>query len=827
EIAPELVADHTTSVTGKTIGPYRLDSQLGAGGMGKVYLAHDQRLGRNVALKLLDPRLTGDSEQRMRFLREARLAASLDHPSICTIHEVGEAAGRPFIAMQYVEGETLRRAIHGRPLKLDSLLSISLQVADALAEAHARGIIHRDVKAGNIIITPRGQAKVLDFGLAKLLERSEGDAETHLTMTGAVMGTPASMSPEQARGERADHRSDIFSLGCVLYEMATGQTPFSGRSKADVISALLNQPHTPATELNKEIPAHLSAVIDRALAKEPADRYQSMQEMIADLRQVVAEAGGLDHLFSSSGARVGLITPYIPPRRRTLVKRPWAIASLAVGLALIVLGLIAAYLWSRSPQPPAVSQQNLIAPDAWPEPIRSIAVLPFKPLVAESRDESLELGMADTLITRLSSISQIIVRPTSAVRQYIALDQDAMAAGRQLRVESVLDGNIQREGDRIRVTVRLLSVADGRTLWAGQFDEKLTNVFAVQDSISERVAGALELELTGKERELLTKRYTENAEAYQLYLKGWYFWNKRTEESLKQAIGYFNQAIDLDPNYALGYAGIAASYELLAAFGSIPANEAMPKAKTAAIKALEIDDTRAEAHAALARIRLNYDWDWSGAERDFKRAIKLNPNYPTGHHWYAWHLAAMERHTEAIAEMKRAQELDPLSLVINTDVGWIFYYARQYDQAIAELRKTLEMDPNFVRAHLRLGLSYLQKSMNEEAIETLQKAKGLSGSSTEIVAFLGYAYAVSGMKGEAQKILTDLQERSRRRYVSPYYVAAIYTGLGDRDQAFNWLEKAYEERSGWLVNLEVEPMFDSLRSDPRFEDLLRRIGLKQ
>jgi serine/threonine protein kinase len=362
EIAPELVADdHNTSVTGKTIGPYRLDSRLGAGGMGKVYLAHDQRLSRKVALKLLDPGLTGDSEQRTRFLREARLAASLDHPNICTIHEVGEAAGRLFIAMQYVEGETLRRTIRGRPLKLDSLLSISLQVADALVEAHTRGIIHRDIKPGNIIITPRGQAKVLDFGLAKLLERAQGEADTNVTMTGAVMGTPASMSPEQARGERADHRSDIFSFGGVLYEMATGHTPFSGRSKADVISALLSQPHTPAVELNKGIPAHLSAVIDRALAKEPADRYQSMPEMMTDLRRVVAEAGGLDHLFSSSGAHVGVMTPYIPPRRRTLVKRPWALASLAVGMALVILGLMAAYLWSKSTKPPAASQQSLIS----------------------------------------------------------------------------------------------------------------------------------------------------------------------------------------------------------------------------------------------------------------------------------------------------------------------------------------------------------------------------------------------------------------------------------------------------------------------------------
>jgi len=460
-----------------------------------------------------------------------------------------------------------------------------------------------------------------------------------------------------------------------------------------------------------------------------------------------------------------------------------------------------------------------------PPSVRSIAVLPFKPLVEASRSEILEMGMADSLIMRLSNLGHLTVRPLTAVRRYTDMDQDAVKAGQELRVEAVLEGNIQRLGDRIRVRVSLVRIADAQPLWAEQFDEKFTDILAVQDSISERVAGALLVKLTGEERGLLKKRYTENTEAYQLYLKGRYFWNKRTEESLNQAIDYFNQAIDIDPNYALAYAGMAVSYDLLRAIGSLPPMEAMPKTKAAAIKALEIDDTLAEAHTALARIKLNYDWDWSGAERDFKRAIELNPNYPTGHHWYAWYLAAMERHTEAIAEMKRAQELDPLSLVINTDVGWIFYYARQYDQAIAELQKTLEMDPDFVRAHLRLGLSYLQKSMNKEAIETLQKATDISERSTEIVAFLGYAYAISGNKSEAQKILNDLQEGSRRRYVSPYYIAVIYTGLGEKEQAFKWLEKAYEERSGRLVYLEVEPMFDPLRADPRFTDLLRRVGL--
>jgi serine/threonine protein kinase/TolB-like protein/Tfp pilus assembly protein PilF len=833
-IAPELVAhNHSTSVTGKTIGPYRLDSQLGAGGMGRVYLAHDQRLGRKVALKLLDPGLTADNEQRTRFLREARLAASLDHPNICTIHEVGEAAGRLFIAMQYVEGETLRRAIGGRPLTLDSLLSISLQVGDALAEAHARGIIHRDIKPGNIIITPRGQAKVLDFGLAKLLEQAGGEAETHLTMTGAVIGTPASMSPEQARGERADHRTDIFSFGGVLYEMSTGQTPFSGRSKADVISALLSQPHTPAAELNSEVPAHLSAVIDRALAKEPADRYQSMQEMIADLRQVIAEAGGMDHLFSSSEARLRVITPFVAPRRRSMIKlfgrtvqKSTAVAFMITVMAIVTVGLVGVSYrsWFKQPRP-AIQDTSTVLRSV--VPIKSIAVLPFKPLAAANRDEVLEIGMTDTLINRLSGMKEVLVRPISAVRKYADLEQDAVAAGREQQVDAVLDGSIQRSGERVRVTVRLVRVDDGSQLWGETFNEKFTDIFAVHDRVSEKVAGALALKLSSGERELLTKRYTENTEAYQLYLKGRYYWNKRTGDAVKKGIEYFNQAIQKDPTYALAYAGLADSYSILGSNGVIPMKESHPKARAAALKALEIDDNLAEAHTSLAAIIADFYWNWQESEIHFRRALELNPNYPTAHHWYCQYLVRMGRFDEAIQQARRAQELDPLSLVMNSNLGQTFYEARQYDQAIDQLQKTLEMDANFVPAYLHLGLVYLQKRMYDEAIASFQKGNQLAPYTTDMSALLGHAYAMTGKRDEALKILGEMNELSNRQYVSPYGIALIYVGLGEKDQTFKWLEKAYDDRIWLMGMLKVEPTFDPIRSDPRFEDLLRRVGLPQ
>jgi serine/threonine-protein kinase len=812
-------ADSDGSMIGRHVGPYSIQKQLGTGGMGEVYLAQDVRLGRNVALKLLDPGLTENGETRTRFLREARLASSLDHPNICTIHEVGEAGGRLFIAMQHVEGETLRKVIDGRPLNLDSLLSISLQVADALAAAHAQGIIHRDIKPGNIIITPRGQAKVLDFGLAKLLERAEGESETHLTMTGAVMGTPAAMSPEQARGERVDHRSDIFSFGVVLYEMATGRIPFKGRSKADVISALLKDPHPPAAELNKDIPARLSAVIDRALRKEPADRYQSTPELIVELRQVVAEAGGLDHLFKSSDIPRGVV-PLVPPRRRGLlgafnrrIKSPAAKAFLAIG-ALILVGLALAIYFSRREQrPPATA-------------IQSIAVLPFRPLLAEGRDEALELGMADTLIARLSNLREINVRPISAVRKYVGLEQDAVAAGREQKVDAVLDGNIQKSGDRVRVRVRLLSVVDGRQLWMEEFDEKFTDIFSVQDSVSRKVSGALELTLTGEEKELLTKRHTNDIEAYQLYLLGRYHLNRLTDEGFWKALDYFQGAIKKDPNYAQAHAGMADAYNSLSGFNVLPPKEGFPKGKQAAEEALRLDERLAEAHIALANVKLFHDWNWAEAEGEFKRALQLNPGSSDAHQMYAYYLAAMGRFDEAVREMERARELDPLSVVKIVGIGEVFHLARRFDEAASQYRKALEMDPNFGFAHWALGRALTGKGMYDEAIAAFQKAIPLSGDSPDEPAELARAYALAGRRREALKIIDELKRQSERKYVAPTSIATIYGALGDREQAFAWLERARVERDSLLVLLKVEPMFDSLRPDPRFISLLHRVGLE-
>ena len=813
--------DTNRSLIGRQIGPYSILEKLGSGGMGEVYLARDVRLGRKVALKLLEPHLVGDSNTRTRFLREARLASSLDHPNICTIHEVGEMEGRPFMAMQFVQGQTLRQVIGGRPLELDALLSIALQVADALAAAHMRGIIHRDIKPANIIVTARGQAKVLDFGLAKLLEQKEDEATTHLTMTGAIMGTPACMSPEQARGESVDHRTDIFSFGVVLYELATGRIPFQGRSRADVISALLNQPHVPAAELNKKIPSRLSEVIDRALQKAPPERYHSMSQMIQDLRQVIAEAGGLDHLFKSSSVPLGVI-PHVPIRRRTYFGRipgPAALALLVVVAAVLIgVSFLVYQSWSRQ----KLSAAQRLAPQ--PQ-IKSIAVLPFKPLVVADRDEALELGMADTLINKLSSMNAIVVRPISAVRKYTNLEQDALAAGQEQKVDMILDGSIQKSADKVRVSVRLTQVADGQQLWAESFDEKFTDIFYLQDRVSEKVVGLLAIKLTGQEQTLLTKRHTQDAEAYELYLKGRYQLNRLTDDGFRKGRDYFQQAIARDQKYALAYSGLAIAYNMLGGFNALAPKEAYPKARDAATKALELDDTIVEAHAALGEIKMSYDWDFFGAEQQLRRALEINPSNSNAHKINGLYLIAMSRFDDALAEMKRAHELDPLSLEPTIAMADVFYFQRQYDQAIAQYQKALEMDLNSGLSYWAIGRTLTAKGSYNEAIPLLEKSIPLSGDSPDEPAELARTYALAGKREEALKILDELKRLSGRKYISPTVIATIYGALGDKDQAFAWLNKAVDGRDFILVLLNVEPMFDPLRDDPRFTALVKRVGL--
>jgi serine/threonine-protein kinase len=790
------IEDEATAIADLRFGRYIIETLLGSGGMGDVYLAYDTTLERKVALKLLSLRLSEDEQWRARFIREARMASALDHPNICTIHEAGATDGRPFIAMQYVEGEPLARLIEGRPLPVERLLFLGLQVAHAVSAAHAKGIVHRDIKAGNVMISPQDVVKVLDFGLAKRWDAVADGSSIEVTAAGEVLGTPSSMAPEQISGNPADPRSDIFSFGVVLYQMATGRRPFDAQTRAEVMRAVLGQPHVPAARLNERMPRRLSAIIDRALAKDPKDRYSSMEGLIADLQSVKSEIESRSWLS------------------RSAVQLRWVTVALLMGLLV----------WAAVTLLPP---RHSIQPLSSPSPIRSIAVLPFKPLTADMRDEALELGMADTLIARLSNIHQLRVRPISAVRKYASFEQDAISAGREQRVDAVLDGQIQKAGEKVRLSVQLWRVIDGTSLWTGQFDDTVGDIFAVQDSISERVAAKLEVTVLDPERRRLVTHHTNNPEAYQAYLRARYQLSRLTDDGFIKGRDFFRSAIEIDPDYALAHAGLADAYNRLSGFNAIAPRDGFPIARASALKALQLDDGLSEAHSSLASVEFFHDWDWPAAEREFKRAIETNPSNSDAHQMYSYYLSSMGRAEEALAEMNRALELDPASLEKISGVGEILYSSRQYDRATRQYQVALEMEPNSGFTHWALGNVYLQKKMYAEAIAEYQTAIPLSGDSPDEPASLAHAYALIGKTPEARQILDRLKEQSKRRYVAPATIAFIYSGLGDRNEAFAWLDKAYEARDIILVLLNADPNFDELRPDPRFKTLLRRMSLAQ
>ena len=813
-------------MTTQAINHYKIKSRLGVGGMGEVYLAEDTRLRRSVALKFLPAHFTRDENYVRRFEREARAVAALSHPNVCTIHEVVETEeGRLGIVMEYVDGVTLRERIAAGPMKVGDVLDIAIQVATALSAAHAAGIVHRDIKPENIMLRSDGLVKVLDFGLAKLaplnISFSGAEAQTELlvqTNPGIVMGTVPYMSPEQARGKNVDVRTDIWSLGVVLYEMLTNHQPFAGETTSHVIVSILeSEPRSLAHYL--DAPGQLQRVVTKALRKEKKERYQTVRDLLAELKnlkqelevegrmlrpaEIVADSGGTP--VPASGSASATFT-----QKRKLV----AIAA-AVGLALIISTLF--YFISLRKSGPIANQ-----------PVKSIAVLPFKSLGADTSDEYLGIGLAETLTTRLSSLKQLTVRPTSAILKYSSAEKETVVAGRELGVDTVLEGSIRRMGERVRVTAQLVSMRDGSLLWTENFDENFTDIFKLEDSISAQVTRALALKLSGEEQQRLTKRHTDNPEAYRFYLKGRYFWNKRTADGFTRGIAQFKQALEIDSDYALAYAGLADSYKGLAFYNFAAPNETMPQAKEAALRAIAINNKLAEPHASLAHVLTNYDWNWSEAEKEFKLSIELNPDYGSAHQWYAIHyLTARARWDEALQEMKRALDLEPMSLVMNSFMGATLHYAGRTDDAIEQLRKTIEMDPNFAVAHWYLGLAYEQKKMFDEAITEFRQAITLSGGSPLMKAALAHAYAKTNKKTEAIAILNELKELSKRRYISSYEVAAVYVALGDNEQAFQFLEKAHAEHCFHLIFLNVWPQFAPVRADPRFRNLLNRIGLSE
>lgn len=825
--------------TGTKLGRYEIRSKVGEGGMGEVYSARDTELDRTVAIKILPQNLAADPQRLQRFIQEAKAASALNHPHILTIHEIGAVENTRFIATEFIEGETLRQHMQS-PLKLTAILEIAIQTASALAAAHAAGIVHRDIKPENIMVRHDGYVKVLDFGLAKLTvpEKSATDPEAATramvnTDAGTVMGTANYMSPEQAKGTPVDARTDVWSLGAVLYEIVAGSVPFKGETPTETISLILQRDAVPLTHHAPAVPSELDRIVTKALTKDREERYQTMKDLLIDLRnlkrklEVDAEidrtvspdlrsgstssspaytpAPGAASTVDSKSAHPASSAEYIA----TGIKRHKLAAALAIAVVAVGGVLLFWYLHARNTE---------VAID-------SIAVLPFENQNRDQDSEYISDGVTEGIINSLTQLPNLKVIARSSVFRYKGKQTDPIAAGKELGVRAVLTGRIMQRGDTITVSTELVDVRDNKQIWGEQYNQKVSDLSALPRDIATKITSNLRLTISGEDRNRLMKHETENAEAYQAYLKGRYYWNKRGPDALKQAAQYYNQAIEKDPGYALAYAGLAETYTLFPDYNVASPADSYPKAKAAAERALELDSSLAEPHTALGKYRNYWEWNRPEAEREYRRAIELKPNYATAHHWLGTDLLAQEkRFDEAIVEAKRAEELDPLSAIIETNFADTYWFARRYDEAIAKYRQALTIDPNFYFAHSELANVFAIKGMYAEAVAEDRKALELADDPIT-KGYLAYSLAKAGQRAEAMKLLDELNRERSAGYVSPYALAVACIGLGQKDQAFSWLEKDADEHGTTAAYDGVDPMLDDLRSDARFSDLLKRVGL--
>ena len=823
-LAAEMFAgrESEASLISKEIGHYKIEKLLGRGGMGEVYLAADTKLDRRVALKILPPEFSGNADRMRRFVQEAKSASALNHPNIITIHEIGESGGIHFIATEFIDGKTLNDYAKSNHLNYNSALEIAIQIASALDEAHSAGIVHRDIKPDNVMIRSNGLAKILDFGIAKLAAPTLTDAESATvikdgTLPGAIIGTASYMSPEQAKGREVDAQTDIFSFGVVLYEMISGELPFEGENELEMIGAILKDEPKP---LGADVPNEIAVIIGKCLRKDKNERYQAILDVGRDLAAVKQELD-LKNLINRSTD---------PHRNQGETQSPQSLT--ADDLSQTVTDQIVsskpktqyltAFLLMLVLAVSGFVGYKYFTPTDY---IESIAVMPFVNESGNSDTEYLSDGMTETLIGSLSKMPNLRVKARSSVFRYKGKDTNEQTIGRELNVQAILNGRINQRGDQLILSLELVDAATEDVIWSRQYNRKQNDLVSLQSQIARDVSEKLQTKMSGAEAAKIARTATTDPEAYQAYLKGRYYWNRRTTENIYKAIEQFKYSADRDPNYAPAYVGLADCYAVLRDYAAVPSSETIPQVKAYAERALSLDPQLAEPHASLARVHEN-SRQWAEAEKEFKRAIELNPNYATAYHWYSILLRDLGRFDESLAMIKKAHELDPLSSVISLNVSQVFQAQKNYEASIENTLKVIELDPNYSGAYNNLALAYIKTGRSDEAIANFEKAVELSKRADVVLRNLGYVYGLVGRRAEAITIAKQLEEKYEKKQAVGQFIATVYAGLGDKDKVFEWLEKDFQNNED-IGGIRWSPQFEIIRDDARYKDLLKRLNMPE